>query len=612
LNDELLQFYNRELAFFRRMSGEFAEANPKIAGRLRISAETCDDPHVERMIEAFALLNARIRQKLDDDFPELTDALLGTLYPHYLAPVPSMAIVKLHADPEQTPPAGYTVSTGSELETEPIDGEPCRFRTCYETTLFPIEVESARLAGRPLPAPPTPHSSAAVAVLRIGLTCLAEEATFADVEADALRFFLRGQAHHTLPLYELIFNNAIEVAVAESPTDPEPLVLPASCLRTVGFGRDEGMLPYDARSPLGYRLLTEYFTFPEKFLFFELTGLEQGRSRRTWREMELYIYFDQSKIDLERNVSEDTLQLGCTPVVNLFSQRAEPIQLTPTQNEYPIIPDARRQKAMEIYSIDAVTAISAYGEETPYFPFYAIRHEADAGGNEAYWYATRRPGVPEAGEVDEGTDMELSLVDLKFRPLANADWVVDARTTCLNRDLPNRLPFGGDQPRLYLTGGEGAVSRVQCLTPPTPTRRPPRGYAGLWRLISHLSLNHLSIVDGDEGGHAMREMLRLYDFVENAETRDLIDSVLAVSSRRIAGRVVGGGLGGVARGVKINVLFRPEGYSEKGLYLFGRVLEHFFGLMCSINSFTKLTATVRGREELLLDSAPRAADKVLV
>jgi len=612
LNDDLLQFYNRELAFFRRMAAEFAEANPKIAGRLRLSAETCDDPHVERMIEAFALLNARIRQKLDDDFPELTDALLGTLYPHYLAPVPSMAIVKLHADPDQTPPAGYLVARGSEVETEPIDGEPCRFRTCCDATLYPLEVHTARLAGRPLPAPATPYSSSAVAVLQISLECLAAEGTFADIEADSLRFFLRGQAHHTLPLYELIFNNAIEVAVAESPTDPEPVVLGPDCLRTVGFGRDEGTLPYDARSPLGYRLLTEYFTFPDKFLFFEVSGLDRGRALRKWREMELYIYFDQTKIDLERNVSEDTLQLNCAPIVNLFEQRAEPIQLTPTQNDYPVVPDARRPKAMEVYAVDSVTAISPYGEEAQYFPFYAVRHEADPNANEAYWYAARRPGVPEAGEVDEGTDMELSLVDLQFRPHTQADWVVDVQTTCLNRDLPNRLPFGGDQPRLYLTAGEGAVSRVQCLTPPTPTRRPSRGYAGLWRLISHLSLNYLSIAGDDEGGHALREMLRLYDFVQNAETRDLIDSVLSVSSRRIAGRIAGGGLGGVARGVEINVVFRPEGYSEKGLYLFGRVLEHFFGLMCSINSFTKLTASVRGREELLLDAAPRAADKVLV
>lgn len=134
----------------------------------------------------------------------------------------------------------------------------------------------------------------------------------------------------------------------------------------------------------------------------------------------------------------------------------------------------------------------------------------------------------------------------------------------------------------------------------------------MWRLISHLSLNHLSIVGEADGGHALREMLRLYDFTQNAETRDLIDSVLSVSSRRIAGRVTGGGLGGVARGLEIHVVFRPEGYSEKGMYLFGRVLEHFFGLMCSINSFTKLTASIRGREERLLDSAPRAADRVLV
>ena len=612
MNDDLLQFYNRELAFFRRMSGEFARANPKVAGRLRLGAETCDDPHVERMIEAIALLNARIRQKLDDDFPELTDALLTTLYPHYLSPIPSMAIIKLHADHEQVSGSGHTVAQGSEIETEPIDGEPCRFQTCYDVTMWPLEVEVAELSRRPLPAPATPNSADAVAVLRISLKCFSEEETFADVHVDSLRFFLRGLPHHVNPLYELIFNNAVEVAIADSANDPDPVVLSPECLRPVGFGLQEGLLPYSPRSPIGYRLLSEYFSFPEKFLFFEITGLETGREKRTSRNLELFIYLNQSSLDLERNISAETFQLNCTPMVNLFQQRAEPIQLTATQNEYPIVPDARRQKAMEIFSVDSVTAISPYGDEAVYHPFYSIQHDGNEEAGEAYWFTSRRAGVPEGGEEDYGTDLELILVDLKHAPFTRADWVVDLETTCLNRDLPNRLPFGGDQPYLSISGGEGTVSRVQCLTPPTPTRRPDRGYAGLWKLISHLSLNYLSVVGKDDGGHALREMLRLYDFIGNAETRDLIESIVSVSSRRIGARVADGRSAGIARGIEVNVEFRPESSSEKGLYLFALVLDHFLGLMCSINSFTKLTATVRGREGRLLDSPPRAADKVLV
>ena len=612
MTDQLLPYYNRELAFLRRLGAEFAEAHPKIAGRLQLGPDSAEDPHVERLLEGFAYLSARIRHKLDDDFPEITDALLGVLYPHYQAPIPSMAVIQCVLDRGQAQlSTGYTIPSGAALETDPVDGEPCRFRTVYPVTVWPIEVASAELHGRPFAVPPTPSSSAAVAALRLELRCLSPEMTFDKLEVDRLRFFLKGQAQHVFGLYELIFNSTIAVVLADSAKDPNPVLLDSRCLVPVGFERDEGMLPYSVRSMAGYRLLSEYFTFPQKFLFFDLTGLKRARGKKLGNTLCVFLLLSRSSVDLERNVSRDTLQLGCTPVVNLYRQRAEPVTLAHTRSEYRIVPDARRSHATEVYSVDQVSLTTPGGEKTDFEPFYSFKHASARQGQKRFWYATRRPASRTAGEQGRGTDVYLTLVDLGMDTSAPADGTLDIQTTCLNRDLPHRLPFGEGQLRLRLTAG-GPLERIECLTRPTPTYRPVLRRGAMWRLISHLSLNHVSLVDSEEGADALREILKLYDFADSAETRSMIDGVLSVSSRRVVGRAGRDVQGGFCRGVEVTVHFDEQRFAGSGVFLFASVLERFFGLYCSLNSFSRLVATTNKREGALRRWSPRAGETVLL
>ena len=620
MSDDLLPHYDAELTFIRRMAAEFAEAHPKIAGRLRLSADAVDDPHVGRLLESFAFLTARIRQKLDDEFPELTDALLGTLYPHYLAPIPSMAIAQFSCQPDLSGPA--TVPAGTELQSEPVDGESCRFRTGYPVTLWPVMLEAASLTGRPLAAPANPRAGAALSCLRLSLRCLAADMTFEKLGVDKLRFFLRGQAQQVFPLCELILNNTISVALADSPNDPDPTILRPNVVRPVGFEREEGLLPYPARSFLGYRLLTEYFAFSEKFLFFDIDNLTAKTLLKAGNKLEIFLYFDRALTGIG-SVKAENFALGCVPIVNLFRQRAEPIRLTHNRAEYRIVPDARRPMATEIYSVDEVTATSPGGETLRYAPFYSLQHGTAGGENRRlFWHATRRTAASRDPELDwrragaqrggEGTEMFLSLVDRDFDPNAPADWIASVETTCLNRNLPEALPYGGGHPQFEFVEGIATVTQIACLTAPTPTLRPPLGQANRWRLISHLTLNHLSLFDEDEGAEPLREILRLYDFRDSSETRAVIDSILSTRSARGVARAPGRDMGAFCRGLDVTIEFDGERFSTSGAFVLAQVLERFIALYASINSFTRLTARIRGRSGVLRTWPPRAGDLVLL
>jgi len=603
--DELHAYYNRELAYLRKLAGEFAEQHPKIAGRLRLSGEATDDPHVERLLQGFAFIAARIHRKLDDDFPELTQGLLEVLYPHYLAPIPSMAIVQLTARADLASP--LEVKSGTQLDAGPVRGENCRFRTAYPVTLWPLVIEAASLSGRPIVAPANPEASGAAGVLRLTLRCAAEGLTLSHLAPDRLRFFIKPQSPHAYKLYEALLNDAVSIALADHPGDPRPVISPPENICAVGFDPTETLLPYPARSFVGYRLLTEYFAFPEKFLFFDLAGLSAKTLVSDQSHLEVFIYLDRSSVELERAVSVENFALGCTPVINLFRQRAEPIRLDNRSAEYRVVPDARRVGATEVYAIDTVTASAPDGRSRSFQPFFGLGHSTGED-DIAYWHASRRMAESEDG----ATDVFLSFVDNDFDPAAPIDYTASVETLCLNRDLPARLPFGGGNPRLELVEASPAIARILCVTAPTPTLRPPLGRGTRWRLISHLVLNHLSITGGQDGADALRAILNLYDFHDSAETRALIDSLLHVGSRPGIARIPGPGVGGMCRGLDVEVEFDPAPFETGQGFLFASVIERFLALYVSINSFSRTTAVVRGRTDTLRTWPPRAGTRVLL
>jgi len=613
MREELLDYYERELACVRQLGGKFAEKYPRVASRLLLEPDRCDDPHVERLLEAFAFMAARVHLRIDDDFPEVTSALLGIVAPHYLRPIPSMTVVECQVDPEQgKQTAGQRMPAGTSLSTRRlVDGQPCRFRTAYAVDLWPFSVAECEWRQPERLSDPV-RVPGAVGVLRLQLQC-GRDVAFTQLNPSKLAFHLAGESNVVHTLYELLCRNCIAILVRNPlQRGGKTISIPLSRLRPMGFEEDEALLPYPRRSFDGYRLLQEYFTFSEKFLFFEVGGLDAIAQAGCGSHAEILFCFSRFERpergqDLETGVSARTLRLGCTPVVNLYSQVAEPILVTHTRHEYPVIPNARRQDKMEVHSIDEVMAANTSSREsTRLDPLYAYRYQARTGSARVYWHAVRRKN--EVGER-EPSSMHISLVDVDGAMTQPDAEVLTLRCSCSDFDLPSRLPFGLDEGD-FTSEEFPAVRLITALRRPTPSYDPPQAKGQLWRLISQLSLNYLSIAE--EGTGALHEILRLHNFTDSSYLENQIGGIVRVGSRPHFA-IMQSAYGNLpARGTRVEVELDERQFVGGGAYLFANVLDRFLGCYTSINSFCQLAARTSQRKEPLGEWPPKAGYKPLI
>jgi type VI secretion system protein ImpG len=613
MRQELLEYYERELGYIRQMGAEFSKKYPAVAERLLLESDRCGDPHVERLLESFSFLAARIHLRLDDDLPELTAALLDIVYPHYLRPLPAMSIAEFSLDETQgMPTSGTTIPAGSELATRrTVDGRPCRFRTSSPVQLWPLEVSQCTWR-RPEQIPFPARVSDSVAVLRVVLKS-GKDVVLSRLPLEQLSFYLAGEKNIVLPLYELLSRNILEVLVRD-PQAPQAkmLTLGLNALQPGGFNREESLLPYSHRSFEGYRLLQEYFSFPEKFLFFTLTGLADIVSLNPTNELEILFYlsrFEQPERAqaLETGVSAATLRLGCTPIVNLFEQTAEPILVSQTRHEYRIVPDAHSQLTKEIFSVDSVMATNpSRRSSTSIRPLFEHRSSTSSDASRVFWRAIRKHSV-----IDNRlpSDTYLSIVDVDGRMLEPNAEILTVRCTCTNHHLPSRLSFDDPQGDFEIDGA-AVVGRIGALHRPTASCPPPAGEQQVWRLISQLSLNHLSL--GESGLTSLQEILRIHNFTSAQHLNKQIDGITLMRTKRHIALLQDEFGSVAARGLRVELELDERQFVGGGAYLFSAVLERFFGLYVSMNSFAQLSVRTDMRKGVLGEWSPRAGSQVLL
>ena len=398
----------------------------------------------------------------------------------------------------------------------------------------------------------------------------------------------------------------MECEVLNKDGQKEIIPLTPKHIAAVGFDPADGVISYSKRSFPGYILLFEYFCFPEKFLFFDFCGLDSLRGRKYKDILDIRIFLDTlPKANLVINA--DTFCTNATPAVNLFRRIAEPIRVEQLKTEYRVIPDVRRQNSTEIYSIDKVTSssLSSPGEEVEFKPFYSVRHhldEDDRHGRRVFWHMERRTSGKKG---DNGTEVYLSFTDLDCNPADPGEEALTVHVTCTNRDFPARLSFG-DPAGDFSMETAAPVSRINSLIKPLQTRRPSLEGALQWRLVSHLALNYMSIVQGGE--EALREILSLYDFDNSPATRQQINGISAIGSKYVTKRMGQG----FCRGVQVTVELDEDKFVGAGLYLFACILERFLAQYVSINSFSQLIVTTVQKKEVIKKWPPRNGNRVLL
>ncbi|MEL7472079.1 MAG: type VI secretion system baseplate subunit TssF [Planctomycetota bacterium] len=632
MDERLLHLYNQELQHLREMGSEFARQYPIIASRLGMENLEVADPYVERLLEGYAFMAARVQLQLNREFPRFTEHLLSAVSPQYTSPLPSMAIVRF--DPMRSDGSlvsGPRIDRGTMLTSGPVAGSNTRvgYRTGHDVRLWPIEIGEVSYDGRGLGSLAIEGLGPARASLRLRLKAFANT-TFDKIEIEDLDLHLRG-GWVAAGLYEQLFTRVTGVLVHSTarPSTKHALLGPET-VQTLGYEPEQALIPLGRAEYEGYRLLREYFAMPERFMFARLAGIGDALRRCEGDTVDVSILFDKAEGELEGAATEEHLSLHCTPCVNLFERRIDRFEIKPEDAEHHLIPDRAAPLDFEIYSVMEMTGYGTRGKvkEVEFQPFYSSRGRW-SGREEAYYSLRRTPRLATEAERQgrrrvtsyAGSDVWVSLVDAEQAPLPVDIRQLGGRAWCTNRDLPIRMPLNTGKTDFSPDLGV-PVSSVRCLGTPTPPKAAMPEGEHAWRLISHLMPNYFSILDTEgakrsehattgapggfpqdgetfttlEAGEALREILALYGETSRAEVKAQIEGVRAVSSEPIVRRIGRSGPVSFARGLQVRVLVDERQFEGAGAFVLGSVLERVMAMHATINTFTEtvLASETRG------------------
>ncbi len=609
MDHRLLAYYNRELQYVRQLGGEFAKQFPKIAGRLGLDAFECADPYVERLLEGFAFLSARVQLKIDSEFPRFTENMLAMVYPHYLAPTPSMAVVQFEPNYRQgVLNDGFPIPRGTSLRSNLGQGEQtaCTYRTAHDLSLWPIQLVSVthsayvgdigdvRLVDR------RPIRGA----LRLKFKTVGDT-PMAALSLDRLPLFIRGTDQTSQRLYELLLGGSLG-SVLRAPGGDFREVVAEDAVAPVGFDDDQAMLPSGLKSFNGYRLLQEYFALPNRFMFAELRGLRSAVKRCTGSELEVVVILDRHDPVVERGVTAALVSLFCSPAVNLFPRRADRIHLTDRVHEYHVVADRTRPSDFEVHTVSKVVGYGTSAEaQREFASFYSCTERSPHHADAAYYTLHREPRVASSRQRRSGprssyfgSELFVALVDGQQGPYHPDLKQISVETLCTNRDLPLQMPVGSGSTDFLVESG-APVASVRCVAGPTSPHESHAWGGTSWRLISHLSLNYLSITNtGDgEGAAVLRELLQLYSHLADASQARQIEGVRAITSTPIVRPLPLTVPATFVRGLELQLECDEAAFEGTSVFLLGTVLDQFFSKYVSLNSFTEtvLRTTQRGQ-----------------
>lgn len=611
MDAQFLNQYENELAYLRQTGSEFAHRFPMLAGRLGMDEFHCSDPFVERLLEGFAFLSARVHRRLDAEFPRFTTALLDSVFPLATRPVPSVGIFRFEpAADEGSLLAGYTLPRGTRLLSGPaLQAQTgCRFDLTDEVQLWPLEIKQAKFLSRdhhsPLTLPDCFQDPAVRSVLLLTLSTTVN-APMSALSLDSLRFHLRGgEVAHLLNEYFLAHANLMAVQTTDATGRLEWTIRDDDPFLAVGFDNQQSLFPDDYRVFSGQRLLHEYFMLPEKFLFADMIGLQSSLAKAATGTIQIAIGFNQSTTRLVGRVAAEHLNLFCAPGINLFKRRTDRVWLDHAQHEHHLIADRSRVNDYEIWSVDGMTLHSTVnGKEANCQPLYASTCNGASDAVDALVYTLDRKQRlgnerhSDARSAYAGTDLYVALSDSSGSPRLEEFQQLSATTYCTNRALPLLVPSTGWRDAFQMEAG-GPIAKITCLTGPTPPRQAMVAEQGevAWRAVNYLTPNYDSLVDsGSDGCALLRELLKLFCPADSHAARRQIDGIQHIRNSPVVRRTHTSGPLTYARGVEIELACDEQAFEGSVAFLLGSVLEQYFARYVTLNSFTELHLTSQQR-----------------
>jgi len=595
MTQDLLRYYNEELDYVRRAGASFAKAHPKIAGALRMDQNNSDDPLVSRLIESFAFLTAKLNKQLEGDNVELAQTLLNLLYPHVLLPTPSLTMVQLNPGENLRSVVHYQKGTALSANTE--QNERCQFQTCFPLDVAPLAVSQATLSrATDLPLHHKNHR-ATKACVRIGIHTTHKEVALTSLDLSTLRFYIHSQKQYANRLYEMVFNHIVEIKLYDTQSK-QLFSLSEVELKPVGFEKDTSLFPFPSTSFDGFRLITEYSVFPEKFMFFDLTQITSLLEKVSSDQFEIWLCLDQAFSDLEMAIDQNTFALGVTPAVNLFEMQSDAIHVNHKQSSYRINIDQRQTpEYLEVYQVCGLTGWQQSGSMLDFKPLYGLKYGEKKQDNSVFWDLRYKPAWMYGEKNRVGNEVELRFVDYEPDVISQA-WSVTASLLCTNRRLASELPFGGDQPKFTLHHEKSSQVIARCLRQPTVPIEPKLTNQQYWQVIASLVSAHQGLIDDDAGVSGLQAVLSNLNTAQSQELTLILQSMQSLRAQYVTTRFPNAKRLTFVRGTKLTLTFDSKHQHTSDLYLFGSVLSRFLNQYCALDSFIELAFELKHEGEI--------------
>ena len=570
------KYFLNELDSLKEIAQEFSRANPTLAPQL---SQASADPDVERILEGVAFLTAGIRQKIDDDFPEFSQGLLNQIFPHYLRPIPSATIIEFKATPilKNT----LTTQAGTYLDSVEVDEVRCRYKTTYQVDVSPVSITTARV------------SETSTGRRAIDLTFTGTN--LASWKIDHLRLHIGGDYQGAVDTFFILNHFLDSIALIDAQgneiTGDEILIAP------VGFDDDFKLLDYPSNSFPAYRLIQEYFLLKEKFLFLEIRGLDKYLNQLNGNSFSLRFYISELPMQIPK-LSAARFVLHATPAVNLFKHEAESFLNDYKRSEYLLRPMRNTNNQFHIYTVDRVTGNNRKMARKNHYTKTGL-FNPEKNTSPVYQTCTR---AGESGNVSS----YISFSYPRNYDLENKE-SVQVELTCTNGEHTAKLKVG-DITRKTSSTSE-LVDFTNIITP-SESQEAPTGHSVLWRLLSHLALNYLSLADTDN----LKSLLELYIFSGHTGSKQevanhkRINGISAVSVQACDRMIKGVPM----RGQEVQVTVDASNFVSKGdMYLFGMLLDRLMGSFASLNCFTEFSLVDSTTDEVYRWPI-RAGDRPLI